>query len=69
MRTIRDVSRWLTSLEQSIEDRRLLDQLRDMQIIVRNVERDLNELSRERNELIAKVDNLRREIELLKKPS
>ena len=69
MRTIRDVRRWLTSLEQSIEDRRLLDQLRDMQIIVRNVERDLNELSRERNELIAKVDNLRREIELLKKPS
>ena len=66
MKTIKDVRKWLTSLEQSIEDRRLLDQLRDMQIITRNVERDLQELFTERNELIAKIDELRKEIEILK---
>ena len=67
MKTIKDVRKWLTSLEQSIEDRRLLDQLRDMQIITRNVERDLHDLFTERNELIAKIDQLRKEIETLKK--
>ena len=67
MKTIRDVRKWLTSLEQSIEDRRLLDQLRDMQIITRNVERDLHDLFTERNKLIAEVDQLRKEIETLKK--
>ena len=67
MKTIRDVRKWLTSLEQSIEDRRLLDQLRDMQIITRNVERDLHDLFNERNKLIAEVDQLRKEIETLKK--
>ncbi len=66
MRTIRDVRHWLTSLEQSIEDRRLLKQLRDMQIITRNVERDLNDLFTERNKLIAEIDALRKEIEELK---
>lgn len=69
MKTIRDVRKWLTSLEQSIEDRRLLDQLRDMQIITRNVERDLHDLFIERNTLIAEVEQLRREIESLKKRS
>lgn len=69
MKTIRDVRKWLTSLEQSIEDRRLLDQLRDMQIITRNVERDLQDLFTERNKLIAEVDKLRKEIEILKKSS
>jgi hypothetical protein len=67
MKTIRDVRKWLTSLEQSIEDRRLLDQLREMQIITRNVERDLHDLFTERNRLIAEVDELRKEIEILKK--
>jgi hypothetical protein len=37
-----------------------------MQIITRNVERDLQELFTERNELIAKIDELRKEIEILK---
>ena len=69
MKTIRDVRKWLTSLEQSIEDRRLLDQLRDMQIITRNVERDLHDLFVERNTLIAEVEQLREEIESLKKRS
>jgi hypothetical protein len=69
MKTIRDVRKWLTSLEQSIEDRRLLDQLRDMQIITRNVERDLHDLFIERNTLIAEVEQLRKEIESLKKRS
>lgn len=69
MKTIRDVRKWLTSLEQSIEDRRLLDQLRDMQIITRNVERDLHDLFNERNTLIAEVEQLRKEIESLKKRS
>ena len=69
MKTIRDVRKWLTSLEQSIEDRRLLDQLRDMQIITRNVERDLQDLFTERNKLIAEVEKLRKEIEILKKNS
>lgn len=66
MKTIRDVRKWLTSLEQSIEDRILLKQLRDMQIITRNVERDLADLFAERNKLIAKIDELRKEIETLK---
>ena len=66
MRTIRDVRHWLTSLEQSIEDRRLLKQLRDMQIITRNVERDLSDLFTERNKLIAEIDALRKEIKELK---
>ncbi len=66
MRTIRDVRHWLTSLEQSIEDRRLLLQLRDMQIITRNIERELNDLFTERNKLIAEIDALRKEIEELK---
>lgn len=69
MKTIGDVRKWLTSLEQSIEDRRLLDQLRDMQIITRNVERDLHDLFNERNTLIAEVEQLRKEIESLKKRS
>jgi hypothetical protein len=69
MKTIRDVRKWLTSLEQSIEDRRLLDQLRDMQIITRNVERDLHDLFIERNTLIAEVEQLRNEIESLQKRS
>ena len=67
MKTIRDVRKWLTSLEQSIEDRRLLDQLRDMQIITRNVERDLHDLFTERNKLIAEINELRNEIETLKR--
>ncbi len=67
MKTIRDVRKWLTSLEQSIEDRRLLDQLRDMQIITRNVERDLHDLFTERNKLIAEINELRKEIETLKR--
>ena len=66
MKTIRDVRKWLTSLEQSIEDRILLKQLRDMQIITRNVERDLADLFAERNKLIAQIDELRKEIETLK---
>ena len=69
MKTIRDVRKWLTSLEQSIEDRRLLDQLRDMQITTRNVERDLHDLFNERNTLITEVEQLRKEIESLKKRS
>ena len=67
MRTLRDVRNWLTSLEQSIEDRRLLKQLRDMQIITRNVERDLDELLTERNRLIAEIDALRQQIKELRK--
>ena len=67
MRTLRDVRKWLTSLEQSIEDRRLLKQLRDMQIITRNVERDMDDLFSERNRLIAEIDALRQEIEELRK--
>ena len=68
MKTIRDVRKWLTSLEQSIEDRILLKQLRDMQIITRNVERDLADLFAERNRLIAKIDELRKEIETTLSP-
>ena len=67
MRTIRDVRHWLTSLEQSIEDRRLLKQLSDMQIITRNVERDLDELLTECNRLIAEIAALRQQIEELRK--
>lgn len=66
MKTIRDVRKWLTSFEQSVEDRYLLKQLRDMQIITRNVERDLADLFDERNKLISEIDQLRKEIETLK---
>ena len=66
MRTIRDVRKWLTSYEQSIEDRNLLKQLWDMQVITRNVEKDLADLFAERNKLIAENDKLRKEIESLK---
>ena len=52
MKTIRDVRNWLTGLEQVVEDRVFLDQLRDMQIITRNIERDISELFDERNKLI-----------------
>lgn len=65
MKTIKDVRNWLTSLEQSVEDRHLLKQLRDMQIITRNVERDLADLFEERNKLISENDTLRKEIEIL----
>lgn len=67
MKTIKDVRKWLTSLEQSVEDRRLLKQLQEMQIITHNIERDLNELSAERNKLIAENTALRHEIGVLKK--
>lgn len=65
MKTIKDVRNWLTSLEQSVEDRHLLKQLRDMQIITRNVERDLADLFDERNKLISENDALRKEMEIL----
>lgn len=65
MKTIKDVRNWLTSLEQSVEDRHLLGQLRDMQIITRNVERDLADLFDERNILISENDALRKEIDML----
>jgi len=67
VKTIKDVRKWLTSLEQSVEDRRLLKQLQEMQIITHNIERDLNELSAERNKLIAENTALRHEIGVLKK--
>lgn len=66
MKTIRDVRNWLTSLEQSVEDRILLKKLQEMQIITRNVERDLAELFDERNKLISQNSELQNEIELLK---
>ena len=66
MKTIRDVRNWLTSLEQSVEDRILLKKLQEMQIITRNVERDLAELFDERNKLISKNSELQKEIEVLK---
>jgi len=44
MKTIKDVRKWLTSLEQAIEDRVFLKQLQEMRIIAGNVERDLTSL-------------------------
>jgi hypothetical protein len=38
-----------------------------MQIITRNVERDLHDLFTERNKLIAEINELRKEIETLKR--
>lgn len=66
MKTIRDVRNWLTSLEQSVEDRILLKKLQEMQIVTRNVERDLAELFDERNKLISQNSELQKEIEILK---
>jgi len=66
MKTIRDVRNWLTGLEQVVEDRVFLDQLRDMQIITRNIERDISDLFDERNKLIAENVALRSELKLLK---
>lgn len=66
MKTIKDVRNWLTSLEQSVEDRYLLKQLREMQIITRNVERDLADMFAERNKLISENVELQKEIETLK---
>ena len=65
MKTIQDVRSWLTGLEQAIEDRQFLKQLQEMQIITRNVERDLDDLFRERNRLINENAALRKEIEEL----
>ena len=66
MKTIRDVRTWLTGLEQVIEDRVFLEQLREMQITTRNIERDLIELFEERNKLISENVELRNEIKVLK---
>ena len=66
MKTIRDVRNWLTGLEQVIEDRVFLDQLRDMQIITRNIERDISDLFDERNKLIAQNSELKKELERMK---
>jgi regulator of replication initiation timing len=67
MKTIKDVRKWLTQLEQSIEDRRFLEQLIQMQIITRNIERDLNDLRDQRNKLLSENKELREEIASLKK--
>ena len=69
MKTIRDVRNWLTGLEQVVEDRVFLDQLRDMQIITRNIERDISELFDERNKLIAENNELKKELERMKNES
>ena len=69
MKTIRDVRNWLTGLEQVVEDRVFLDQLRDMQIITRNIERDISELFDERNKLIAENSELKKELERMKNES
>ena len=69
MKTIRDVRNWLTGLEQVVEDRVFLDQLRDMQIITRNIERDISELFDERNKLIAENSELKEELERMKNES
>ena len=66
MKTIRDVRNWLTGLEQVVEDRVFLDQLRDMQIITRNIERDISDLFDERNKLIAENSELKRQLERVK---
>ena len=67
MKTIKDVRNWLTQLEQSVEDRQFLDQLMQMQIITRNVERDLNNLREQRNKLVSENDQLQQELKSLKK--
>jgi regulator of replication initiation timing len=67
MKTIKDVRKWLTQLEQSIEDRQFLDQLIQMQIVTRNIERDLKNLREQRNRLLSENDELRQEIASLKK--
>lgn len=69
MKTIRDVRNWLTGLEQVVEDRVFLDQLRDMQIITRNIERDISDLFDERNKLIAENTELKKELERMKNES
>lgn len=69
MKTIRDVRNWLTGLEQVVEDRVFLDQLRDMQIITRNIERDISDLFDERNKLIAENSELKKELERVKHES
>ncbi len=69
MKTIRDVRNWLTGLEQVVEDRVFLEQLRDMQIITRNIERDLSDLFDERNKLIAENGELKKELERMKNES
>lgn len=69
MKTIRDVRNWLTGLEQVVEDRVFLDQLRDMQIITRNIERDISDLFDERNKLIAENSELKKELERMKNKS
>ncbi len=69
MKTIRDVRNWLTGLEQVVEDRVFLDQLRDMQIITRNIERDISDLFDERNKLIAENIELKKELERMKNES
>jgi len=67
MKTIKDVRNWLTQLEQSVEDRQFLDQLMQMQIITRNIERDLNKLREQRNKLVSENDQLQQELKSLKK--
>ena len=69
MKTIRDVRNWLTGLEQVVEDRVFLDQLRDMQIITRNIERDISDLFDERNKLIAQNSELKKELERMRNES
>ena len=69
MKTIRDVRNWLTGLEQVVEDRVFLDQLRDMQIITRNIEKDISDLFDERNNLIAENSELKKELERMKNES
>ncbi|MGI9569349.1 MAG: hypothetical protein ACR2PH_06345 [Desulfobulbia bacterium] len=67
MKTIRDVRNWLTGLEQVVEDRVFLEQLVEMQILTRNIERDLSDLFEERNKLISENVELRNEIKRIKK--
>jgi len=67
MKTIKDVRNWLTQLEQSVEDRQFLDQLMQMQIITRNIERDLSNLREQRNKLVSENDQLQQELKSLKK--
>lgn len=69
MKTIRDVRNWLTGLEQVVEDRVFLDQLRDMQIITRNIERDISDLFDERNKLITENSKLKKELERMRNES
>jgi len=69
MKTIRDVRNWLTGLEQVVEDRVFLDQLRDMQIVTRNIEKDISDLFDERNKLIAENSELKKELKRMKNES